>query len=154
MSGTIYAWSTVGAIAGTFVTGYFLIDWFGTARVLFILSLALMLMAFLLGKLWKNTPMLFVGSMVFFAGVVGIFAIGSWSGGYTMESKYYAIKVSAVYDQDDPEEKIIYKTLALDHLLHSSVNLNNPYWLYYPHEYIQAEFVLAADNRAPDRSPT
>ena len=73
--------------------------------------------------------------------------------GFTAESKYYAINVSAVYDQDDPDERIVYKTLALDHLLHSSVNLNNPYWLYYPHEYIQGEFVLSADVRASRDRP-
>ncbi|MGC9360588.1 MAG: fused MFS/spermidine synthase, partial [Anaerolineae bacterium] len=31
--GRIYAWSTVGSIAGTFATGFFLISWFGTKDI-------------------------------------------------------------------------------------------------------------------------
>ena len=41
-AGTIYAWSTAGAIVGTFAAGYLLIDWLGMARVLFFLAIVLM----------------------------------------------------------------------------------------------------------------
>jgi len=154
ISGTIYAWSTVGAIVGTFVTGYFLIDWFGMARVLFILSLVLMGMAFALGKLWKNTPMLFVGSMVFFAGVVGLMAIGAWTGGYTMESKYYAIKVRT-YEIEEDGETIIQKSLDLDHLTHSYMRPDDPTWLGYQHEEVQGELTrYARSERLKSNEPT
>ena len=43
------------------------------ARVLFVLSLVLMALTFVLGRLWRNTPLLFVGSIVFGIGVVGMF---------------------------------------------------------------------------------
>lgn len=148
ISGTIYAWSTVGAIVGTFVTGYFLIDWFGMARVLFILSLVLMGMAFALGKLWKNTPMLFVGSMVFFASVVGLAVIGAWTGGYTMESKYYAIKVRS-YEIEEDGEVIVQKALDLDHLTHSFMRPSDPTWLGYQHEEVQGELTRYARSKGP-----
>ena len=41
VAGSIYAWSTVGAIVGTFATGYFLIGIVGTFRVLMILAFIL-----------------------------------------------------------------------------------------------------------------
>lgn len=146
VSGTVYAWSTVGAIVGTFVTGYFLIDWLGMARVLFVLSLVLMVLTFILGRLWKNTPLLFVGSIVFGIGVVGMFLSGWGSGGYTAESKYYAIKV----DEDRRER---YgpgvKMLTLDHLIHSWVKPDDPTFLGYEHEQVQGELVRYARSQSP-----
>ncbi|HVK09584.1 MAG TPA: fused MFS/spermidine synthase, partial [Gemmataceae bacterium] len=153
-AGTIYAWSTAGAIVGTFAAGYLLIDLLGMNRVVFLLGTVLVVMAAVLGRYWTNPSLLFVGSIVCALGLGALLAYPNLVGkAFTAESKYYAINVTAVYDQDDPEQKIVYKSLALDHLLHSSVNLDNPYWLYYPHEYIQAEFVLSADVRTPERSP-
>ena len=147
VSGTIYAWSTAGAIVGTFVTGYFLIDWLGTARVLFLLSLVLLGMSFVIGKLWKNTPYLFVGSMVGIGGMVGMAVIGVVAGGYTMESKYYAINVRTyrMLDEDGAEVKV--KALDLDHLMHSFIKLGDPTWLGYKHEYVQGELARYALSR-------
>ena len=56
VAGTVYAWSTAGAIVGTFATGYFLIDLLGMARVLFLVSLVLLALTFVVGRLWRNTP--------------------------------------------------------------------------------------------------
>jgi spermidine synthase len=144
VAGTVYAWSTAGAIAGTFVTGYFLIDWLGMARVLFVLSLVLMVLTFFLGRLWKNTPLLFVGSIVFGIGVVGMFLSGWGSGAYTAESKYYAIKV----DEDRHQR---YgpgvRMLTLDHLIHSWVKPDDPTFLGYEHEQVQGELVRYARSR-------
>jgi len=144
VSGTIYAWSTAGAIVGTFATGYFLIDLLGMARVLFLVSLVLLGITFVLGRLWKNTPLLFAGSVLFGIAVVGMFALG-WGGNkYTLESKYYAIKVT-----DDPDERYGsgVKTLTLDHLIHSYVKPDDPNFLGYPHEEVQGELVRAAASK-------
>ena len=130
VAGTVYAWSTAGAIVGTFATGYFLIDLLGMARVLFLLSLVLLGLTFALGRLWKNTPMLFAGSIVFGIGVVGMFALGYGNRGYTLESKYYAIKVDPVYEvEEGGATRLRYKTLVLDHLIHSYVKPDDPNWM-------------------------
>jgi hypothetical protein len=116
------------------------------ARVLFLLSLVLLGLTFVLGRLWKNTPMLFAGSIVFGIGVVGMLAFG-WGGGrYTMESKYYAIKVG-----DDTEERYGpgVKILTLDHLIHSYLKPDNPDFLGYPHEEVQGELVRTALSKGP-----
>lgn len=148
VAGTVYAWSTAGAIVGTFATGYFLIDLLGMARVLFLLSLVLLGLTFVLGRLWKNTPLLFAGSIVFGIGVVGMAMFG-WGGGkYTMESKYYAIKVD-----DDREERFGpgVKILTLDHLIHSYLKPADPDFLGYRHEEVQGELVRTAASKGDSR---
>lgn len=148
VAGTVYAWSTAGAIVGTFATGYFLIDLLGMSRVLFLLSLVLLGLTFALGRLWKNTPLLFAGSIVFGIGVVGMFALGYGNRGYTLESKYYAIKVGDARIQHDGEV-IEVKTLSLDHLIHSYVAPDDPNMLGYQHEEVQGELVRHALSRGP-----
>jgi predicted membrane-bound spermidine synthase len=174
VAGSVYAWSTVGAIVGTFVTGYLLIDLLGTARVLFTLALVLMAIALAIGRFWKNTALLFTGSMVVFGAVIGLLFIGSWSGAqttrwteyeerdgetvarqrksvldYSVESKYYAIKVWSYFDVIDDEDVLRFKTLDLDHLTHSYVRPHDPTWLGYQHEEVQGELTRYARNRGP-----
>ena len=144
VAGTVYAWSTAGAIVGTFATGYFLIDLLGMARVLFLVSLVLLGLTFVLGRLWKNTPLLFAGSIVMGIAVVGMAMFGWGSGRYTMESKYYAIKV------DDDREKRFgpgVKILTLDHLIHSYLKPADPDFLGYLHEEVQGELVRTAASK-------
>lgn len=150
VAGTVYAWSTAGAIVGTFATGYFLIDLLGMSRVLFLLSLVLLGMTFALGRLWKNTPLLFVGSIVFGIAAVGLFAFGYGNRGYTLESKYYAIKVDPVYEANEAgERQLRFKTLVLDHLIHSYVKPDDPNFLGYEHEEVQGELVRTARSKGP-----
>ena len=150
-AGTIYAWSTAGAIVGTFAAGYLLIDWLGMARVLFLLSLVLIGMTFAIGRLWKHTPLLFAGSIVFGIGVVGMFVFGFGNSGYTLETKYYAIRVSPVYEDPTDPSTFRYKTLTLDHLIHSYVKPDDPTWLGYQHEEVQGELVRCYHSRGPTR---
>lgn len=152
VAGTVYAWSTAGAIVGTFATGYFLIDLLGMARVLFLLSLVLLVLTFALGRLWRNTPLLFAGSIVFGIGIVGMFALGYGNRGYTLESKYYAIKVDdrrAQLPVDGEWVMVDVKTLSLDHLIHSYVKPDDPNFLGYQHEEVQGELVRTALSKGP-----
>ncbi|HKA06078.1 MAG TPA: fused MFS/spermidine synthase [Gemmataceae bacterium] len=147
-AGTIYAWSTAGAIVGTFATGYLLIEWLGTARLLFLLAVILMGMTFVIGRLWTHTTLLFGGSIVFGIAVVGMFAIGYQSQKYDLETKYYSIRVESIRDEEDSRiEK--YKTLSLDRLIHSYVRPDDPTWLGYPHEEVQGEIARYYRTRGP-----
>lgn len=47
--GKIYAFSTLGSILGTFATGFFLISWMGTRKILLIMGLILILSALIFG---------------------------------------------------------------------------------------------------------
>jgi spermidine synthase len=51
--GTIYAFSTVGSIFGTFVTGFWLISWLGTRTIIWVVAAVLLVMAILVGEFWR-----------------------------------------------------------------------------------------------------
>jgi spermidine synthase len=144
-AGTIYAWSTAGAIAGTFVTGYFLIGALGTIRVLMLLALALVVLAFVVGKLWENSVMLYGASIVAGAVFVGMAIRGFDKVGgrvYDAETKYYAIQT---YQKEHDDRMCTF--LVLDHLTHSYVDLNDPTYLGYKHEESQGELLRLARER-------
>jgi spermidine synthase len=144
-AGTIYAWSTAGAIAGTFVTGYFLIGALGTVRVLMLLALALVVLAFVVGKLWENSVMLYGASIVTGAVFVGMAIRGFDKVGgrvYDAETKYYAIQT---YTKEHDGRECTF--LVLDHLTHSYVDLNDPTYLGYKHEESQGELLRLARER-------
>ena len=50
--GNLYAFSTLGSIAGTFLAGFFLIQYFRTTTVIFLVGLVLMTASFLMG--WQR----------------------------------------------------------------------------------------------------
>lgn len=152
-AGTVYAWSTAGAIVGTFAAGYLLIELLGMNRVVFMLGVVLILLSIFLGRFWKNPSLLFGASILFAAALVGMFAAGYGSTTYTAESKYYAIRVFTTYEGEDEERRPYIHSLALDHLTHSAVKSHDPSWLYYPHEYIQGELTLLASDRSPTEPP-
>ena len=52
--GSVYAWGMVGSLIGTFLTGFLLIDVFGTKGVLIILATILAIAATALGSLWHS----------------------------------------------------------------------------------------------------
>ncbi len=143
VAGSIYAWSTIGAIAGTFTTGYFLISSVGTFRVLMLLAFVLTLLAFFVGQLWKNNAMLYAASVVAGGAIFGMYVIDFGSNRFDLETKYYAIKV----DDDDLFFGERVTSLTLDHLKHSFLKPNDPTWLGYKHEYVQGEILDAVQQR-------
>ena len=58
--GAVYAWGMVGSIVGTFLTGFFLIDWMGTRGVMLLLAALMALWGTIMGGLtqavWSGVP--------------------------------------------------------------------------------------------------
>ena len=136
--GTIYAVSTLGAIVGTFATGYFLIELVGTHRLILFTAFALTGLALYAGELWRSHAMLYSLSVVGSGAICGLLFIGS-SSRPDRESKYYSILVT--------EKEVDGRRLArltLDRLTHSVVDLDDPFFLHYEHEQVQGEFARAA----------
>src|SRR4029077_15625289 len=50
--GQVYAWGMVGSILGTFLTGFLLIDTFGTKGVVLLIGTTMAFGATLLGSVW------------------------------------------------------------------------------------------------------
>lgn len=134
--GTIYAFSTVGSIIGTFFTGYFFILWFGTRTVVWLVAAILIITGILswflwrVPERWKPSPtnlVTWIVVVVVILGAVTVYQFSeAWQEVYTKESNYYAIKVST--------ENGNKKVLILDHLVHSYVYPDNPTILDYGYE--------------------
>jgi predicted membrane-bound spermidine synthase len=171
VAGRIYAWSTTGAIVGTFVTGYVLVSTVGVHMTLLIASLVLTLTTLLVKNIWRDAQVgrttangphssTSVGASL----LLYVFSIvlGGITGGVILtvrtapkegvvaveETNYYTIKVTTDYYGNYPTGTL---TLTLDHLIHSKVNPDDPTYIYYTHEYIQMEFLRAA--RARTKNP-
>ena len=147
VAGRVYAWSTVGAIVGTFAAGYLLLSTLGVTLTVLGVTLILTIASFLIFRVWDHSPLLYLFSIVLGGIAGGLILVGR---GHpdpdvlaTLETNYYTIKVSK-----DPY-RWGGKKLTLDHLVHSSVDPDDPLWLYYEHEHVQVEFLRAARLKTP-----
>lgn len=151
--GTIYACSTAGAILGTFLTGFYLILWFGTRVIIWQVAVVLLLMGVITWFSWR-VPERWRPSLKNFiiwltiTEVIVIYILlyqfrGLWQESYTKESNYYSIRVT--------EKTGNIKMLFLDRLLHSYVVPDQPAVLIYDYLQVFGEVVsyLARENLAP-----
>lgn len=151
--GTIYACSTAGAILGTFMTGFYLILWFGTRSIVWLVAAILFLIGITVWFSWKITDRwrfsfrnitLWLLTMAVILSFSGLYRLRDrWEGDHTRESNYYAIKV---YDSSNN-----IKILSLDDLVHSYTSTDDPTVLTYDYVKVFAEIVsyFARENQAP-----
>ncbi len=143
--GNVYAWGSVGSIAGTFLTGYYLIAAWGSVGVVCGIVALSALMAVLYGRRWVWA---YAGAMICLVPLLA--AIGPWPSAqavgrvlalrqtelpdviYARESQYSYIRVRA--SEENPNERI----LTLDKLIHSRTDLAHPLDLKYSYEWIYA----------------
>lgn len=157
--GGVYAWSVIGSIIGTFVTGFFLIQLLGTGAIIWSVAGILAVIAICYGAALRRTWVW----AVLLAGLATL-ASGSWSwaeslGGrfglrrpappdvlYTDESQYSFVEVFKV--SDEPEVL----GMHLDTLLHSEYEPSDPDNLRYDYERIFAAVThrFAQDRRRID----
>ena len=144
--GRIYAFSTLGSIAGTFVTGFWLIARFGTRATLIGVGVALIACALLLGGLLgprtRILAALLLAVMIVRASIRIAYPIDpppvreeiSNEPGtlHFEESQYYTIRVERTVREDTGAPL---HALHLDHLVHSYADLAEPAHLEY--EYLR-----------------
>lgn len=143
--GKIYAFSTLGAIIGTFATGFLLISWVGTRNIIFAMGIILIVTALVSGGLFRKKSAVAACIVVCAACLVPLY---NWAYRTPMkdgiyfykESDYYTIKLSRTVSKEN--WRIPLQALTLDHLIHSYVNLDNPLHIEYAYERIYAD-VLA-----------
>lgn len=148
--GVVYSWGMVGSILGTFLTGFYLIDFFGTKVMLLILSAVMAACGAILGGVvqsaWAGLPLgLCVIALVpsewfqvqaLKLGLrepVGFPQADEESLAWLDESQYYYIKVN-----NEPEGDSHKRTIVLDNLIHGYFILNHPERLDYDYEHIYA----------------
>lgn len=155
-AGRVYAWSTCGAIAGTFAAGYVLLSTLGAHRTILAVGLVVAAAGLLAADVWRKNLLLYLYAVAL-GGVVGG-GVLYWHGQplkdgegelAVVETNYYTIKVTRGYVRAGDGWKPTLD-LTLDHLLHSSVDPADPTFIHYPHEHVQMELLRAARATAPE----
>ena len=142
--GKIYAVSTAGSIFGVFITGFALIQWFGTRPILLGVAVFLVLMAVAFGRLWRMRAV-GAAALALFAGIAAMgFVTDSLETECQVESNYFCIKVR---EREIEGRKV--RTLALDRLIHSYVDLDDPTFFVYGYEKIFADIATMVGYSKP-----
>ncbi|MDP2731248.1 MAG: fused MFS/spermidine synthase [Dehalococcoidales bacterium] len=141
--GTIYAFSTAGAILGTFMTGFYFILWFGTRMIVWLVAAVLLIMGIIAWFSWRipdrwhlSLKNLILWTLIAVITVSYIFLYQSreaWQGNYTRESNYFTIQVV-----NQPGNV---KVLWLDNLDHSYLIPEEPTTLVYEYSRVFEEIV-------------
>lgn len=152
VAGRVYAWSTVGAIVGTFAAGFVLVSQLGMFRTVLIAATLPGIAAIVVGSFWNRASLLYPLSLAF-GGVLASFLVFHPAAfAITRETNYYTIAVHepSLKEQEENGYPADGLKLNLDHLMHSMVRPSDPTYLFYPHEQIQMEFLRRANAEHPD----
>jgi spermidine synthase len=144
VAGRVYAWSTAGAIVGTFATGFVLVSAVGMYRTVLLAATLTMVASVLAARVWKRPVLLYPAALVAGAVVVGFIVFTPQHTGITRETNYYTIRVN------DDDEVPGAKVLILDYLIHSIVKADDPKFLHYEHEQTQLELLRTVADDHPD----
>lgn len=165
--GRVYAWGMVGSLAGTFLTGFVLIDLIGTRGVILALAAGLALAAVVLGTTWHAAwagiplGLCLIAFFPFRLLPVGRAAVAlseqaerwglreergnldikTYGLAYGDESNYYYIKVDnePLGETTRPDARVLQKrTLVLDNLIHGYFVIDHPEIIEYAYEHIYA----------------
>lgn len=160
--GRIYAISTIGSIAGTFVTGFWLIASFGTRTTLAGVGVTLLVTALLAGGLLPRRGRAVTVVVLVVAAAVAamrskppapphqrpLHQPGETGVVHDEESEYYRIRVERMVRKDDGAPMV---ALHLDHLVHSYADPADPSYLHY--EYLRIFDSVARRTEARNPRP-
>jgi predicted membrane-bound spermidine synthase len=136
IAGRVYAVSTIGAIVGTFATGYWLVGELGMFRVVLLTAIIPIGLAVAVGRIWNDRLLLYVATLVGGIAAGGMALFTPSNTGVARESNYFTIQVKPVV-KDPILARQGVLTLQLDLLVHSWVKPTDPTFLHYAHEQIQ-----------------
>lgn len=142
--GDVQAAATAGSIVGVFITGYFLISWFGTRAIVAGVVVVLLLLAALshpyltdtsrVARAVQGQPALAIVPAVVLVAALGLAMTADSK--CIKESNYFCIDVG-------PDATGVNRELRLDLLIHGIVNPDNPAELIYPYEKLYQQVTEA-----------
>jgi len=132
--GTIYAFSTIGSIVGTFLTGFYLISWLGTRTIVWLVAIVLLVTGVLVAAADRRKNRTAILGATAVALVIFVFVGMRWAAGHyaapcDVESNYYCIKVLQTSENGHAA-----RMLMLDRLIHSFIVPDDPRALDYGYE--------------------
>lgn len=134
--GRLHALAALGSITGTFATGYWLVQWFGTRTI--VISTGLLLMAMAVPFLVRKRAQL----VVFV--IAGVLAVGlsvaakGLVNPCDVESRYYCIRV---VEEDIGQTGETGLSMVLDHMTHSTNDQLRPDNLLTPYVHAMDELI-------------
>jgi predicted membrane-bound spermidine synthase len=137
--GRIQAAATVGSIVGTFITGFFLISWFGTRAIVAGVCGALLVLAILSNPVWTRRSRVNLAVVLLF--IAGSAALAKSP--CLVESNYFCI---AIEEARAPDGRLIL-VLNLDRLDHGHVDPSDPTNLWYPYQLLYQHILDARYER-------
>ena len=143
--GRIYAVSTVGSIVGTFVTGFYLIEAMGTRSIVWAVSIVLIVLGLVIGQFWRGPVR--AAAIVLVVAILSVFYSyrETFAAPCVLESSYFCIRIS-----EATLEGRSVKSLVLDHLVHSYVDLDDPKFIGYGYERVYAELTEWHASKKPE----
>ncbi len=141
--GKIYAAGTVGSIAGTFATGFYLIAAFGTHTIVWAVGAIIISMGILFYMGGRTKALAPIG-LLLIGGSLGVSQLGLLDSICAVETNYFCIRVK---EEELPEGKV--RKLILDRLVHSFNSLEDPLQLTYGYEHMYAELTEVVAQRNP-----
>lgn len=139
--GKMYAFSTLGAIAGTFAAGFFLVGTVDMRAIIFFTGVLLILMAALTGGLLRPMKVLIVFLIAaipsLFVLYMLVYSVSPFPGAHLYkESAYYTILVNKETSEDG-ETPVL--SMALDYLVHAYIVPSDPFHMEYEYEQVYDE---------------
>jgi len=137
-SGNLYALSTVGSIVGTFLTVFILIPLFGVNKIIFVLGIVLLVVAFLgLSYRFRFLVLLILIILPFAAPymvnrqlTVATYTLALGDTIYETDTPYHHLIVADAYD---PSTQSTTRYLIMDDNLHSAMDLQDPNRTVFPY---------------------
>jgi len=138
VSGNLYALSTVGSILGTFLTVFILIPLFGVNKIIFLLGVVLLVVAFLgLSYRFKFLVLIILIILPFAAPymvnrqlTVATYTLALGDTIYETDTPYHHLIVADAYD---PSSQSTTRYLIMDDNLHSAMDLQDPNRTVFPY---------------------
>lgn len=128
---------TVGAIAGTVITGFVLVSWLTVTAILVALGVLLLVSGAVVEWRMRQSRRAAAGALALMA-VAGGVAAAFAPGGCDVETEYHCVSVIADPDRDSG------RSLVLDGVRHSYVDLDDPTHLEFDYIRVFASVVEAA----------
>jgi spermidine synthase len=100
--GRLYAISTVGSIAGTFLTGFFLFAYLGTLKILLFLAAALLVVSFIAHGGFRTAPHKnLILTLVFFLSLAfGYLSVDKRPGNVDIDTQYSRLRILDLFDSE------------------------------------------------------
>ncbi len=148
--GRMHALSAVGSILGTFLCGYWLVQWFGTRTIIWSSAAILFAMAlpFLVGRTGGARTMI-AGLSAAMLLVLLTWLEDGFASPCDVESSYYCLRV---VDEQDPSGVLQGRSLIIDHMVHSTNSRHDPGLLWVPYAHAMDTLIQAYFPGGPPES--